>query len=171
MDSVEYAQSFIARKATLEDTSTVIRILEEGASWLYSRGIHNQWRPGVFMALVPEIQEEINKGYVNIFEKNKDAIATMTLRDTDDVIWEDSNEDALYIHRFTIKDKYRGNALGKKFIKWAEDEADKQNKSHLRINCVAANNRLNEYCKKNGFECVGKVELGKGTTNLYEKKI
>ena len=170
MDSSEYEHRLEVRAATQEELPTVIRLLEEGAAWLNSKGIHDQWRPGVFIKLKEEILEEISLGYVYLLFSRNEPVATMTLRNSDDLIWED-DADALYLHRFTVSRDHQGNSYGDWFLKWAEKETAKRGKTRLRVNCIASNSVLNKHFLERDFLMVGSKELGKGPTNLYEKEI
>ena len=56
-------------------------------------------------------------------------------------------------------------------INFALEEAKKNNKEYLRLDCVSDNEKLNNYYKTLGFECVGHIKMKSWSENLWQIKL
>ena len=51
------------------------------------------------------------------------------------------------------------------------EEAKKNNKEYLRLDCVSDNEKLNNYYKSLGFECVAHIKMKSWSENLWQIKL
>ena len=84
--------------------------------------------------------------------------------------WSDCDKvKAYYLHHFASKVGEKG--IGKIMINFALEEAKKNNKEYLRLDCVSDNEKLNNYYKSLGFECVGHIKMKSWSENLWQIKL
>lgn len=94
-------------------------------------------------------------------------IGCMLLKNTDKLWCDDVN--AFYIHHLATNVNYKG--IGSMLLNFAENEARKENKSFIRLDCFKCNVRLNKYYTDYGFICVGSGQINDYYYNQYEKKV
>jgi GNAT superfamily N-acetyltransferase len=157
------------RHAKAEDIETVESILEEARAWLHGRRVR-QW-------LLPypksELVKDIARGEVYLAWIGNEPAGTMTLQPSDEVIWGEASDDALYIHRLAVRRKFAGREVGWQLLSWAEEAAASAGKCFLRLDCWGGNRRLCEYYRETGFESRGErwIEASFCRVHLFEKAV
>lgn len=152
--------------ATDEDIIEFHKIIMSRCKWLEEKNI-NQWKITSYPIKydINYFMEQRNNLY--IIKKEKKVCGGMLLKTNDEEYWYDSNEvNAYYIHHLATKIGTKG--LGKELIKFAINKSKKDNKNYLRLDCVAQNDKLNEYYKQLGFEYNGKIEIKDWIENLWQ---
>lgn len=143
----------VFRLATLDQVDAVLGVLNEAAAWLQNQGI-TQW-PTRFDP--SWIEEAILHGETWLVEADSATGGTVTV-DWSDPVWGDACGDAAYIHRMAVRRRCRG--LGSVILAWAAEMARRHNRSALRLDCVASNDRLRAYYETAGFIYRGDVTVG-----------
>jgi GNAT superfamily N-acetyltransferase len=128
-------------------------VLNEAAAWLQDQGI-TQW-PARFES--SWIEEAILQGETWLVEVEGAIGGTVTV-DWSDPVWSDACGDAAYIHRMAVRRRCRG--LGSVILAWAAEMVRQHNCVALRLDCVAANDRLRAYYETAGFIYRGDVTVG-----------
>lgn len=157
------------RPATLADAATILELWQSSARWLLSKGIV-QWRPEYFNRdSVVEFLTNGSDAYVA--EIDGVAVGTYVVTWSDPVIWEELDDgQAGYIHRFAVNREYKGSGIGTYLIRSAEEQIRSKGKKHVRLDCMADNERLNRYYAELGFRFVRRLDMPGGwSANLYEK--
>lgn len=154
---MDCAGDFHLRVATSEDFSHIIHLLKQVAQWMKDKGI-NQWRFLLDGGDDEEIKQAIIDGQTYIVLKGSEIAATFTLlsnqSDWDRHIWgEDASSKSLYLHRLAINPAYMKKGLGAGILDWIQSTAT--NVEYLKLDCVADNDKLNNFYKNNDFELVG----------------
>jgi GNAT superfamily N-acetyltransferase len=152
MDSLPVDDSFELVVAEISETSEVLGILNEVASWLTSRAIR-QWPASFTEAMV---EPGIRAGETWLARQNGELVGTVTLS-WNDPAWPKAGDDAGYVHRLAIP--RRGTGLGQRLLGWAAQQVTDRNRSHLRLDCVATNGTLRRYYEHLGFAYCGDTEL------------
>jgi len=140
------------------ESEMIIKILKDAAAWLHSINV-DQWGYLRNGGEDDEICEGINNENTYLARMNSKIVGTFTLYEKqgewDKYIWGNVPDNALYLHRIaTIREeKYRG--LGTELIKWIERECKVLEKKFIRLDCVAFNERLNNYYLSAGFKQIG----------------
>ncbi|MFC5652720.1 GNAT family N-acetyltransferase [Paenibacillus solisilvae] len=159
----------LVRRAALEDSYKVLELWKGSANWLHSKGIR-QWDPAYFtLERVYECFHDGSELYVG--EMKEEIVGTLLVGWSDPFIWEElDNEDSGYIHRFAVSRDYLGLGIGTALLEWAENYIWNAGKNLVRLDCMADNERLNQYYQDHGFTFQGvKVWENGWKSSLYEK--
>lgn len=97
------------------------------------------------------VRKDIEEGRVFLFADGSDYVATLTVTETDPLIWEDADVPALYLHKLTSRRDRGGQGIGSFVIGWAKSHALAQQKKFLRLDTWGANMRLKAYYESQGF--------------------
>lgn len=112
-----------------------------------------------------------NGSDVYIAELNSEVVGTYTITWSDPYIWRElDNADSGYIHRFAVNRDYKGMKIGNILLKTAEQQIKSKGKTLVRLDCMAANNRLNAYYLDYGFNYIRTINGDGWSANLYEKQ-
>jgi len=130
----------------------VLAVLDEAAAWLYAAGVQ-QWP----LRFKPEwVRSDIEQGRTWLAWANGEPVATITLG-WSDPLWEPADESGGYVHRLAVRRDAAG--LGVFLLQWASTRVRRRNRQFLRLDCVAANDRLRSYYEQIGFLHCGEVEV------------
>ena len=148
--------------AKIENLSEVKKLLHETAEWLNRKG-STQWAGLLKGEDVHNIEEAINRKEVYLVYRSGQLVGTFALWDKqthwDQDFWgEDLTVDFYYLHRLALSANEHGRGSGSLLLEKAKEIADLNQKSGLRLDCVASNDYLNRFYKKNGFKLVGTVD-------------
>lgn len=157
------------RQATIADAETMLELWQSSARWLLASGIV-QWRPEYFNRDgVVEFLTNGSDAYVA--EIDGVAVGTYVVTWSDPAIWAELDDGhAGYIHRFAVNRNYKGSGIGPYLIRCAEEQIRSKGKKHVRLDCMADNQRLNRYYEELGFRFVRRLDMPNGwSANLYEK--
>lgn len=112
------------------------------------------------------VEETIVEGLQWQIVIDAELACVFTLALNDPLIWEEKDADpAVYIHRIATNPKFRGKHFVKHIVEWVKQYAIENNKSYIRMDTGAGNERLNNYYVSCGFNYLGVVKL-KDTTGL-----
>jgi GNAT superfamily N-acetyltransferase len=146
------------RPAGIKDLGTVQSILAEAAAWLTSRRIA-QWPTGGFRE--ERTRQRIRQGTVFLAFVAGEPVATITVdRWADPEFWQDTSEDAGYVHRLAVRRPWAGQGIGATLLSWAGRRVAATGGKWLRLDCMRGNKALHGYYEGLGFEHVRDVELG-----------
>lgn len=131
----------------------------------------DQWQYLLGEEATAEILERIREKYTYVVLKEDEIVGTITVspkqNEWDEHIFgkkEVSN--SLYIHRFSVKRKYKGNGIGECILQWIDGNVQ-HDKEFLKLDCAQHNRTLNDFYKKNGFEYVGSTD---GLSKFQKKR-
>ena len=163
-------RTILIRRAAMEDSGGVLRLLKGSASWLQSKGIR-QWDPEYFtLERIQECFQDRSELYVA--QINEEVVGTLLIWWSDPQVWEElDNTDSGYIHRFAVSRNHLGLGIGQSLLQWAENYIRTAGKTLIRLDCMTDNLRLNQYYKDQGFELQRvKVWDNGWKSSLYEKR-
>ncbi|MEH7072660.1 GNAT family N-acetyltransferase [Neobacillus drentensis] len=153
--------------ARSEEIEPIRKLLKENAVWLQSKGI-NQWSYLLDGGEYDPIHRAILIEETYVLEIDNKVMGTFTAslkqNDWDIEIWGKSIEPSVYIHRLAIGLNAKGNGLGWEALQWTENYFANR-VSYLRLDCVAHNQKLNEFYQNCGFTLVGQTN----GFNKYQK--
>jgi len=155
--------------ARLEDTDTVLEILDEAAAWIIERKLPSVWKPGGFSRQA--FLEQISLGEVHIGLVDEKPVGTLTLQWADLTFWGERQQDAGYVYKLAVRPAYARQSIGLEMLKWAEASARKAGKRFLRLNCLAEDRKIRDYYERAGFLYKGNVAGPKALATLYEKAL
>lgn len=157
-------------QATPADAAELARILTDATSRKVAYGDH-AWGAGEWSEV--EVMPYIVDGTTYLAYVAGKLAGTVCLQWQADGLWDVGRQDAGFLHRLATASAFQGQGIGGKVVAWAESQAAQQGKSHLRLDCDAANVRLCKYYEKLGFTRVDT----KATANpdyvaaLYERLV
>ncbi|MEZ4729078.1 MAG: GNAT family N-acetyltransferase [Caldilineaceae bacterium] len=159
-------------KATATDLAAAMAILDEAATRLCARGIH-QWSSPPPPGLWRLIEREIDAGYLYLVKVDNSArtIGLFRLRG-EDGYWPATARAtpgaAGYVYSLALCNDACGYGIGQQILQWIGDSLREQQCRYLRIDCMAANARLRQYYEAQGFVYCGQVVDGDYTLALYQ---
>jgi GNAT superfamily N-acetyltransferase len=153
--------SFEVERASSLKGEQVIRLLKEVAQWLKDNEI-NQWGYLLQGGDDVEILKAIENKETFIVIENGEMVGTFTLSSKQSE-WDkhifrvEDSSDSLYLHRLAVSPKFMGKGIGKSMLKWIEENHQSE-KTYLKLDCVADNQRLNQFYRENGFTYIGETD-------------
>ncbi|MEG7843767.1 GNAT family N-acetyltransferase [Bacillus mobilis] len=163
-------KEYTIRTATEAESDSIIALLKEVAEWLQHKEV-DQWQYLLGGEATAEILECIREKYTYVVMKENEIVGTVTVSPKQNewdkrIFGKAEVSDSLYIHRFAVKRKYKGNGIGEWLLQWI-DENVQCDKEYLKLDCVGHNRTLNDFYKSNGFDYIGSTE---GLSKFQKKR-
>lgn len=158
------------RLAVSKEGQRIIKLLKNTAQWMQEHGI-NQWQYLLSGGDDAEILDGVKRKETYIVLAGEELVATFTLSKTQSewdrhIFGRDHAEDSVYLHRLAILPLHMGKGLGKEILHWIEEKYS-TDKTYLKLDCVADNNKLNQFYLANGFHYLGETDHH----SKYQKKL
>lgn len=137
------------KPATMYDHVEVVHLLGSRQHWL-SEMLLDQWQHKDHFA--DEMERHILAGETWIARYIDVVIATITVTETPNLRWseEERQQPALYIAKMATDQRFMGQGLGRRMIKWALDYAEDQGIFRLRWDAWSSNTGLHKYYQSLG---------------------
>lgn len=162
----EVGEVYIIR-ASEDDLTIILKLWLEAAEWLSAKGIY-QWKPNSFT--LESVQEHYQKTELFLAKLNDTVVGSFSIQWSDDFIWKElNNHDSGYIHRLVVSREHKGMSLGKKLLMCAEEYIKISGKKTSRIDCMADNERLNNFYKNAGYNYICRIDRKYWSASLFEK--
>jgi GNAT superfamily N-acetyltransferase len=158
------------RQVRNTEFDAVYGILHENAIWILSKGII-QWPLDWLESIRPEIKAAIEAELFYAVEVDNTLAAVIEIRSTPEDLWNNIQDEALYIHKLAIQRKYADRGLGRNILDLIKSKAQQKNINFLLLDCVAHNHKLRAYYESCGFNLKGIVDAGDVNLALYEYKL
>ena len=137
------------------DFTAIIRLIQEAADWLRTRGTDQWARPWPNEAgRDSRIRAALRQGKTWICWDQGIPAATITTDPDEDPYWaaEDRAEPAVYVHRLAVSRKYSGYGLGAALLDWAALTGRREHQANwVRVSAWTDNHSLHAYYQKHGF--------------------
>jgi len=153
------SDNFHIRRATSEDATAIIGMLDEAGAFLATKST-DQWRrpwPSR-IARDARIQRGIQDRHTWIAEDQGEPVATITYKKYGNQdLWtaRELRDPAVYACRLVVRRKWAGNQIGAALIDWAGYRALQAWKAQwIRIDVWTTNIALHRYYEKQGFRPV-----------------
>ncbi|TYB71489.1 GNAT family N-acetyltransferase [Bizionia saleffrena] len=115
-----------------------------------------------------QIEAEIKNERHFVIKEDDTVVCTFLIAFDNPIIWKDANKDpALYLHRIATHPDYRGRGYVTAIVDWSKTLAVKLNKSFIRLDTHAKNDKINAYYSSCGFTNKG-ISFLDQTPNLPE---
>jgi len=132
-------------------------MLTEAAAWARAR-------TGVAMWPVPfpveAVRPSVEGGSVVLALRADRIVGAFALTFEDLRVWGSQPPDAGYVHRVVVRRELARQGLGALLLEEAEGRARREGKTKLRLDTVAANQRLRAYYRGLGYREVGRARAG-----------
>jgi len=151
---------FLVRKAFMDDIDSIMKLLKGIARWMKENEIH-QWQFLLQGGDDEEIIQAVKNQDTYLILNGNEVVATFTLSDEqsewDKELWGENVEgDSLYLHRLAVNRSYMNKGIGKDILSWIQENGSFNGKD-LKLDCVASNQKLNQFYRENGFAYVGET--------------
>ena len=149
------------RKTKLEELEQVMKIIEDGRTFLKEQGI-NQWQHGEPSR--ETIINDINEGISYVFEKSGEIVVTAMPSSFDEdyekypTLWT-ANSSYLAIHRISTARELRNQGIAREIMEDIYLLAKSQNIHFLRIDTHFNNKIMRKFLSNLGFEKRGIIKL------------
>jgi ribosomal protein S18 acetylase RimI-like enzyme len=143
------------RSAVASEVPALVQILNEAQDYKAGQG-DEDWGDTPFTT--EEVGEMVATGNTYVGTVDGQPAAAVMLTWEDAPIWDEKgvDEQAAYVHRLAVGDRFRGQHLGEQILEWAGDEARKAGRKYLRLDCPAGNEKLQSYYRSLGFQLIDK---------------
>ncbi|MEM9006340.1 MAG: GNAT family N-acetyltransferase [Cyanobacteria bacterium P01_F01_bin.86] len=160
------------RKAEPDEIKTVLSYLKEAALWLRGKGI-DYWQDWIDPAsfFTDWIQQGFDEDQFYIVQMSGKDIGCFRLQWQDPMFWGEQDDNAGYIHSFTISRELAGKGIGAKVLELIEGLCREHNRSLLRLDCGVDVKDLRRYYESLCFQPVGEVSVKGERLTLYEKSL
>jgi GNAT superfamily N-acetyltransferase len=159
------------RRARPEELDTVLLLLKQAALWLREKKI-DYWQE--WLAPPPNMVNWIKKGFSQneffLVEQDKKVIGCFRLQWQDEMMWGKRQDNAGYVHSFTVSRELAGKGYGYRILKMIEQLCQENGKNLLRLDCGSEIPGIRKYYEGFGFKAVGEVTCY-GRYILYEKAL
>jgi len=157
--------------ASANQQATILSLLEENREWLNSKGI-KQW---IIPFTLEWVSKCIERGEFHIAVVGDQTVGVFRLLESDPTFWGNDSRDSFYIHSLAVRRDWKGQGIGLSLLKWAEEYTRSNQRSYLRLDCMAENFALCAYYEQAGFKSCGvrDIQLGQFVwkAHLYQKDI
>jgi len=131
------------------DLEAVMGLLREARSWHERQGV-DAWREFD----TARIAADIAAGRVHVARTEGTVCGTVTLMDSDGLVWGEEQGDELYVHKLAVARRLAGRGIGAQILRWAQGSARERGKHRLRLDTWDGNRKMREYYERQGFRHV-----------------
>jgi len=140
---------FSIAAAQRADLEAVMGLLREARSWHEKQGV-DMWREFD----TARIAADIDAGRVYVARAGGDTCGTITLVESDGLVWGEEQGDELYVHKLAVARHLAGRGIGAEILRWAQRLALERGKRRLRLDTWDGNRKMREYYERQGFRHV-----------------
>ncbi|MEX1376274.1 MAG: GNAT family N-acetyltransferase [Eubacteriales bacterium] len=155
-----------------DDLPSVLSFLKNSAIWLREKEIdywqnwHDPPKPHVNW-----VQEGLRMQQFYLVRKDNKDIGIFRLQYEDERFWGKRDDNAGYIHSFTVSRELSGQGWGYRILAAIETLLKHNGYEYMRLDCSTQIEGLKNYYKKFGFKETGSAVVGGEDVTLMEKKI
>lgn len=157
------------RKATIEDIEPILEITKACASAMIAQGVY-QWN-----AHYPNreaFENDVLRDELYVLEDNKTRIGCIVISTFMDkeylpITWLSKNEKNIYIHRLAIHPKHQGKAYAQKLMDFAEQFAQNNKFSSVRLDTFSQNKRNLKFYERRGYQRLAEIYFPKQSTHPF----
>jgi len=131
------------------DLEAVMSLLREARRWHEKQGV-DPWREFD----TARIAAEIEAGRVYVARAGNAVCGTITLVETDGLVWGKERGDELYVHKLAVARDQAGRGIGAQILRWAQGLARERGKRRLRLDTWDGNRKMRDYYERVGFRHV-----------------
>lgn len=142
------------RKATLKDIDSILKITQDCAQFLISKGIY-QWND-----IYPSreaFENDINRGELYLLEHQNTIIGCVVISTYVDeeyrpVKWLTPNTNNVYIHRLAVHPNYQKQGFAQQLMTFAEQYAKTNNYISVRLDTFSQNKGNQKFYEQRGYQ-------------------
>lgn len=145
-------RSLTISAASQADLDAIMKLLEAAREWQRRKGVDVWHEPDRSL-----VATDITDGYVFVGRIAKEVCGTITLRESDPLVWGAHNQTALYVHRLVASRTSSELKVGEAILQWARRTAIQRGKQCLRLDTWDKNEGMHHYYERQGFRHVRDV--------------
>jgi GNAT superfamily N-acetyltransferase len=149
------------RRATVDDIPAYVDLGRTAQSWLKSRGLA-QYVPAAHEENGADILAQVAAGVLYVVWLAEARVAFFSLNPKPSRWWPADEAPALYLAGMVVSRSARGLGIGAEVVRWSRNEAARQGRQFLRLDCHAGNAWLRQYYERHGFTIQGVIEQQPG---------
>jgi len=148
-------------KGQLSEINQLFQIYLNGKNDLEKNGIY-QWTNNYPTLSI--IESDLKKGVLFVLRNGKEIIGAINISEEQEyeyetINWEFDNSKVLVIHRLVIDPKYQGKGYARKLMDFAEQFANENNYSSIRLDAYSQNKRVIDFYEKRKYFIRGNVNF------------
>lgn len=145
----------------MSDVNELLQIYLNGKTELEKNGIY-QWTDNYPTRSI--IESDLRKGVLFILKNDKEIIGAINVSEEQEaeyqtVNWEFDDSKILVIHRLVIDPKYQGKGYARKLMSFAENFAEENGYSSIRLDAYSKNEKVIDFYKKRKYFIRGNVNF------------
>jgi GNAT superfamily N-acetyltransferase len=144
------------RPAGGTDLSALVRLRDDAARWMHSRGVTGQWQPGELGE--DHFRRVMADGEVWLAEFQGRTVGAWELWWEDPDAWGPQPPTAGYVHRLMVDRAASPPGTGRELLGAAERRVAEAGRTLARLDCLAGNERLTAYYVAAGYQVVGRKD-------------
>lgn len=144
------------RRAVPDDADAVVRLRDEAARWLLTKGIR-QWTPGEVTR--DDVLGWMSGGRLYVAEVAGAVAGSVRLAWTDPDVWPVADEDAAYVQSLVSARQPPARGLGRLLLTHVEGVAAETGRTRARLSCLRGNEPLERFYVNAGYTIVGVQEF------------
>ena len=148
----------------------VIDVLEEAASWLWCRGIH-QWEPGSMRLQRPTLLAWTKSGGLVVAMHGDELAGACFLVGEPGREWIHRPAVALYLHKLVVARLHSGSGVATSLLEWCKSQAQEMQIPRIRLDCWDGNAKLRAYYTSAGYAELEAVASHDYEVRLFELQI
>ena len=139
------------RLADETDAQQVWNLADRANAFSLQKSGEVQWTPDFGLL---NIYQALGAGKFHVVEADRQIVAGVVIEKEDPDIWGAEGLDgrAFYVHKLMADPESNGIGLGRHLIRFAADEAIRDGRELLRLDCRASQIDLRRYYERLGFE-------------------
>ncbi|MEG0128996.1 MAG: GNAT family N-acetyltransferase [Clostridium sp.] len=146
-------------KANLQDVPAIMDIISNCIITMESQGLY-QWNE--YYPDSNTIEEDIKGGHAHVIRDGDNYMAYVAINslqspEYSSVKWLTEGDNVLVVHRLSVHPSYQGMGLGKKMLKFIEDEGKNNNYQSIRLDTYSENTTSNKLYEKYGYQKTGEI--------------
>ena len=157
-------------EASADRLDAYIELVEEAATWLWARGVH-QWRPGEHRAASARLLARLENGCLILAEQDGLLAGGCLLSEAAPACWPDTPDEALYFSGLVVARRAAGRDLGGRILDEAMQAVERRSKTCLRLDCWDGNEFLKTYYREQGFRDMGRTQEEDYWVRLFERDL
>lgn len=159
------------RRAVPDDADAIVRLRDEAARWLLSKGIR-QWTPGEVTR--DDVVGWMSGGRLYVAEVAGTVTGSVRLAWTDPEVWPVPDADAAYVQSLVSARRPPTRGVGRLLLTHVEGVAAETGRTRTRLSCLRGNEPLERFYLDSGYTIVGVQEFdrpGWDPVTLLEKDL
>ena len=137
------------RPACAADLPALMALFRDARAWHVAKGVD------VWSTFDPAlIARDVAQRRIHVAHCEGAVCGTVTLLDSDPLVWGAEDKDALYVHRFATARSLAGKGIGAQILRWATEFARARGKRFLRLETWDGNPGMRRYYEQHGFRHV-----------------